>query len=222
MYRACNWDAERRKWPAWDNTHEMEWLDCKSVPSGSVLYSQPPLSLDMCTQEDTHTHTHLCTAQNTSCGSLISYRDDDQLDFCSLKPVCEVRILHLLSVTLGKSLNLSETQSSNCAVGIFTELMPGYLGRAQHGAWTCKHLDKFSHRLYYSVHWLLCGVWFFVTPMDRSMGLSRQESWSGCHFLLQGIVSTQGLNLGVLQCKQMLDCLSYQGSPIIIINNYYL
>ena len=37
-------------------------------------------------------------------------------------------------------------------------------------------------------------------PMDcscrasLSMGFSRQEYWSGCHFLLQGILPTQGLN----------------------------
>ena len=31
-----------------------------------------------------------------------------------------------------------------------------------------------------------------------SMGFSRQEYWVGCHFLLQGIFSTQGLNPCVL------------------------
>ena len=35
----------------------------------------------------------------------------------------------------------------------------------------------------------------------------------GCHFLLQGIFLTQGLNPGLLHCRQMLYCLSYQGSP---------
>ena len=30
-----------------------------------------------------------------------------------------------------------------------------------------------------------------------SMGFSRQEYWSGCHFLLQGIFPTQGLNPGL-------------------------
>ena len=34
----------------------------------------------------------------------------------------------------------------------------------------------------------------------------------GCHFLLQGIFLTQGLNLGVPHCRQMLYCLSHQGS----------
>jgi len=35
----------------------------------------------------------------------------------------------------------------------------------------------------------------------------------GCHFLLQGIFLTQGLNLGLLHCRQTLYRLSYEGSP---------
>ena len=34
-----------------------------------------------------------------------------------------------------------------------------------------------------------------------------------CHSLLQGIFLTQGLNLGLLHCRQILYGLSYQGSP---------
>ena len=34
----------------------------------------------------------------------------------------------------------------------------------------------------------------------------------GCHFLLQGIFPSQGLNLGLLHCGQTLYCLSHQGS----------
>ena len=34
----------------------------------------------------------------------------------------------------------------------------------------------------------------------------------GCHFLLQGIFPTQGLNPGLLHCRQMLNHLSHQGS----------
>ena len=37
----------------------------------------------------------------------------------------------------------------------------------------------------------------------QPMEFSRQEYWSACHFLLQG------LNLGL----QVLYCVSYQGSP---------
>ena len=37
----------------------------------------------------------------------------------------------------------------------------------------------------------------------------------GSHFLLQGIFLTQGLNPGLLHCRQILHCLRHQGSPII-------
>ena len=36
----------------------------------------------------------------------------------------------------------------------------------------------------------------------------------GCHFLPQGIFSTQESNLGLLHCRQTLYPLSHQGSPI--------
>ena len=55
-------------------------------------------------------------------------------------------------------------------------------------------------------------------PMDciayqapRSMEFSRQESWSGCHLLLQGIFPTQGSNPGLPHCRQTLYHLSHQG-----------
>ena len=35
----------------------------------------------------------------------------------------------------------------------------------------------------------------------------------GCHSLLQGIFLTQERNLGPLHCRQILYCLSHQGSP---------
>ena len=35
----------------------------------------------------------------------------------------------------------------------------------------------------------------------------------GCHFLLQEIFPTQGLNLGLLHCRQTFYHLSHQGSP---------
>ena len=36
----------------------------------------------------------------------------------------------------------------------------------------------------------------------------------GCHFLLQETFLTQGLNPGLPHCRQMLYCLSHQGSPL--------
>ena len=38
----------------------------------------------------------------------------------------------------------------------------------------------------------------------------------GCYFLLQRIFPTQGLNLGLLHCRQMLYHLSHQGSPLLL------
>ena len=65
----------------------------------------------------------------------------------------------------------------------------------------------------------------FVTPVDPlsnslqpcqaplSMGFSRQEYWNGLPFPLQGIFPTQGLNPSLLHWRQILYCLSHQGSP---------
>ena len=44
------------------------------------------------------------------------------------------------------------------------------------------------------------------------MGFSRQENGVGCHFLLQGIFPTQGLNPGLPHCGWVLYQLSYQGT----------
>ena len=40
-----------------------------------------------------------------------------------------------------------------------------------------------------------------------------KDTGVGCHFLLQGIFPTQGLNPGFLHCRQILYGLSYKGSP---------
>ena len=45
------------------------------------------------------------------------------------------------------------------------------------------------------------------------MGLSRQEYWSGLSFLLQGIFLAQGSSPALLNCRQILYCLSHQGRP---------
>ena len=55
-----------------------------------------------------------------------------------------------------------------------------------------------------------CTVAYHTPP---SMGFSSKSTGVGCHFLLQRIFPTQGLNLGLPHCKQMLYHLSHQGSP---------
>ena len=48
-------------------------------------------------------------------------------------------------------------------------------------------------------------------PGSSIHGISRQEYWSGLPFPLQVIFPTQGLNSGLLHCRQMLYPLSHQG-----------
>ena len=62
----------------------------------------------------------------------------------------------------------------------------------------------------------------FVTPWPvactmllRPWDFLGKSTGVGCHLLLQGIFPTQGLNLGLPHCRQMLYHLSYQGSPKI-------
>ena len=69
---------------------------------------------------------------------------------------------------------------------------------------------------------LLSHVWLFETlcavacQAPPSMGFSKQEYWSGCHFLLQGTFPTWGSNPGLPHCRQTSYCLSHQRSPDIV------
>ena len=97
---------------------------------------------------------------------------------------------------------------------------------------------KSESQIYWSFHWHIhiCGaysdVWSPVCVCDSfnsvqslsciqildcqvplSMEFPRQEDWSGLHFLLQGVLPTQGWNLGLLHCRQILYRLSHQGRP---------
>ena len=47
-----------------------------------------------------------------------------------------------------------------------------------------------------------------------SMEFSRKEYWSGLPFLLQGIIPTQGSNLGLLHWRQILYCLNHKDKII--------
>ena len=51
-------------------------------------------------------------------------------------------------------------------------------------------------------------------PMDWPWDSPEKNTGLCCHSLFQGIFPTQGLNLGVLHCRQILYHLSYPGSHI--------
>ena len=60
---------------------------------------------------------------------------------------------------------------------------------------------------------LLATPWTAAHQAPLSMEFSRQEYWKGLPFPLQRIFPTQGSNLGLLHCRQILYHLSHHISP---------
>ena len=58
---------------------------------------------------------------------------------------------------------------------------------------------------------IFATLWTVALQAPLSMELSRQEYWSGSHYLLQGS------NPGILHCRQILYRLSHQVSPTITV-----
>ena len=54
-------------------------------------------------------------------------------------------------------------------------------------------------------------------PVALSTEFSRQEYGLGSHSILQGIFLIQGTNQDIPHCKQILYCLSHQGTPCVSI-----
>ena len=50
-------------------------------------------------------------------------------------------------------------------------------------------------------------LWTVARQAPLSVEFSRQEYWSGLHFLIQGIFPTQGSSLGFLHGRQILVCM---------------
>ena len=60
---------------------------------------------------------------------------------------------------------------------------------------------------------LFATPWIVCTKLLRPWDFQGKSTRVGCHFLLQGIFPTQGLNPGLSHCRQTLYHLSHQGSP---------
>ena len=58
----------------------------------------------------------------------------------------------------------------------------------------------------------LCDLFDWGLRAPVSIGFSNKNTGVGCHFLLQGIFTTQGLIPQLLHCRQILYPLSHQGS----------
>ena len=64
--------------------------------------------------------------------------------------------------------------------------------------------------------------WTVACQALLSMAILQVRILVGCHALFQGIFPIRGLNQGFLHCKQILYCLSHQGSPRILKSEAYL
>ena len=64
--------------------------------------------------------------------------------------------------------------------------------------------------------------WTVAHQAPLSMEFSGKTIGVGCHFFLQGIFPTQGLNLGLVHCRQTLYPLSHQQWPISIHTHAHL
>ena len=69
---------------------------------------------------------------------------------------------------------------------------------------------------------LFATPWTVAYQAPLCMGFSSTRTRVGCHFLLQRVFLTQGSNLGLLHCRQMLYCLSHKGSPVYMHSSLYL
>ena len=79
-----------------------------------------------------------------------------------------------------------------------------------------KHIESFHLNRFESESEVGQSCPTLCDPMDtrllRPWGFLGKSTGVGCHFLLQGIFPTQGLNPGLLHCRQTLYHLSHQGS----------
>ena len=87
------------------------------------------------------------------------------------------------------------------------------------------HLSLFLPQNFYASHIVkvlvrpscqtVCNAMDCSCQVPLSMEFSRQEYWSGLTFSFQEIFLTQGSNLGLLYCRQILYHLSHQGTYLI-------
>ena len=75
------------------------------------------------------------------------------------------------------------------------------------GHWTTRDLCEFIVCLLGCCHvWLSVTLQTVAHQAPLSVGFSRQGYALGCHALLQETFPTQGSNLHLLHCRQILDC----------------
>ena len=94
-----------------------------------------------------------------------------------------------------------------------SEQMPNYRRCWSVHYWLLNHPPKGSGLVAKSCP-TLATPWTVACQAPLSMGFSTQEYWNGLPFPSPGDLHDPGSKLGLLHCRQILFCLSYQGSPM--------
>ena len=76
-------------------------------------------------------------------------------------------------------------------------------------------MKSLSHAQLFATPWTVA-----CTKLLHPWDFPGKSTGVGCHFVLQGIFSTQGSNPGLLHCRQTLYHLSHQGSPWACVQNF--
>ena len=61
------------------------------------------------------------------------------------------------------------------------------------------------------------SLWLQPTRLLCPWDFPGKDTGVGCYFLLQGIFPTQGSNMGLLHCRQILYLLNYKGSSLLCL-----
>ena len=69
---------------------------------------------------------------------------------------------------------------------------------------------------------LIASLWTVAARVLCQWNYPGKNIGVGCHTLLQGIFPIQGSNPGLPHCRQILYCLSHQGSPTMCISTLSL
>ena len=105
--------------------------------------------------------------------------------------------------SLASSLHKLQSLPSSLSLPTFSLSLPCVFPLYPHENRKCESL---------SCVWLFATPWTVAQQAPLSMGFSRQEYWSGLPCPEGQIFLTQGSNLGLLHCRQILR---HQGSPFL-------
>ena len=145
------------------------------------------------TMEDTYTHTHIYTHTG-----LPRWQSGKESTFEGRR--------HRFHLWVGKSPWRRKWQPTPV---LLPRKSHGQRSLASYSQWGHKELDTIEQlSIHTHPHTHVCVYIYFFEPHFGG----ATNTGVGCHSLLQEIFLTQGLNLGLPHCRQMLYRLSHQGS----------